>query len=214
MSFRRATVGLSILVMTGFACSSDAPGTADGQEPFVFPLKAHSGFDGTHTFKVPFIANIEPDPVWELADPSLGTIEPIGTLEEWEATPGSWVLITTTGTGMTELTATLGEFRASTTLTITAYAPSDLTTGETRYRTPVDPGSTRVACASCHEAEGGADHSPVRAAMYDDAELLSIIMTGELPGQVMLRAPHQWDIRPDEQRGIVAYLRSLPPRGF
>ena len=203
---------VSGLLMAALGCGGDDP--PEPEPPFVFPLKAHSGFDGTHAFKVPLITNLEPDPVWTLADPSIGTLQAVQSPPEWEATGGSWALITTLKPGVTELSATVGTVTASTTLTVTAYTAADVAIGETRYREPADAGPNRVPCASCHEKEDGADHSPVRAAMYDDAGLLTIIKTGELAGEITLRVPHKWDITAAEQKGIVAYLRSLPPRGF
>nr|MBA3819996.1 hypothetical protein [Deltaproteobacteria bacterium] len=83
-----------------------------------------------------------------------------------------------------------------------------------RYHAPTDAGPERLACASCHAIEGGADHSPLVAALFTDAELTSVIMTGLFPAGMVLDIEHTWALTESERAGVAPYLRSLAPRGF
>jgi hypothetical protein len=84
------------------------------------------------------------------------------------------------------------------------------------------------ACTSCHgeTATGGpytdVSHTPEQTGGFSDDDLLGIILRGEFPdggyfdtsiaNYVAWHNFHRWvDITPDQQRGIITYLRSLTP---
>jgi hypothetical protein len=85
------------------------------------------------------------------------------------------------------------------------------------------------ACTSCHgeTATGGpytnVSHTPEQTGGFSDAEILNIVLHGTFPpggafdwsvaNYYVWMMFHQWsDITPDQQTGIVVYLRSLTPR--
>jgi hypothetical protein len=84
------------------------------------------------------------------------------------------------------------------------------------------------ACTSCHgeTATNGpftnVSHTPEQTGGFSDDDLLGIILRGEFPDggyfdPTIVTYPawqnfHRWaDITPDQQRGIIVYLRSLTP---
>jgi hypothetical protein len=86
------------------------------------------------------------------------------------------------------------------------------------------------ACTNCHgeTATGGAftnvSHTPEQTGGFSDQELVDLITKGIWPAHdtfdsnIVRQAAwmnfHRWaDITPDQQRGIIVYLRSLTPAG-
>ena len=84
------------------------------------------------------------------------------------------------------------------------------------------------ACTNCHgeTATNGpytdVSHTPEQTGGFSDSDLLGIILHGDFPdggffdttvaNPVAWHGFHQWsDIQPDQQRGIITYLRSLTP---
>ena len=218
---------------------SDGPGRPDGNPgaAVVFPPVVHTGHDGAHEFRVPVSTDlsnqVEGEASWESDDPAVATIEPIATPDGYPATRGVWAMLTAAGSGTTSISATIGAYSVSAEVLVAAYTSEQVSAGETRYHT--DGADDRRACASCHEAAGGADHTPTEMAFHDDASLLVVITEGHYPDECrtdegepcscgsggcevvpgyVLSVDHTWDLSESEAAGIVPYLRSLPPRGF
>ena len=93
---------------------------------------------------------------------------------------------------------------------------------------PLEQGGGGPACTSCHgeTATNGpftnVSHTPEQTGGFSDDDLLNIILRGEFPDggnfdPSIVPYPawqnfHRWtDITPDQQKGIVVYLRSLTP---
>lgn len=230
-----AFVSLALLPL---ACSPDsAPGAgADGgqlddddarpddlgdaaPEHHLMPVVAHSGFDGTNTFKAPVYTTLE-DAVFEIDDDAVAGIEPVELppdLEEVLGTFGkSWAMITMRQAGTATFAATAGAIRLEATLEVVAYDPADVAVGDARYNDPANPNdTTRIACQECHGGAEGVDHTPLATSWRDDAEMLQIISDGTYPeGGEVNGGNHHWNLTTAEAAGIVPYLRSLQPRGF
>jgi mono/diheme cytochrome c family protein len=107
---------------------------------------------------------------------------------------------------MGKVTATAGAKSASADVVITAYTAAQYTAGQTKYM---------ASCAGCHSGAGGVDHSPTILEFNPDQELLLAITTGAYSDGYKLRAPnHAFMLTDAEKGGIVAYIRSLPPKDF
>jgi hypothetical protein len=92
---------------------------------------------------------------------------------------------------------------------------------------PFDMGDSGPACTSCHGATATSNiftdvsHTPEQTGGFSDDDLLTIVLHGMVPDggyfdpivtPMLWHTIHQWaDITPDQQKGIVVYLRSLPP---
>lgn len=230
------TIAVACLGLLPFACSSDPgsvdpddggpDGDGDGATPAdaipidhaLMPTVAHSGFDGTNTYKVPVYTTLE-DAVFAIDDGSLATIEPVELPPELEklGTFGkSWAMITTLDDGSTTFTASADGIDLEATLAVLPYDAAVVADGDERYNNPVNANeTTRIACQDCHGAPGGVDHTPLAMSYRNDADLLTIIADGMYPeGGEVNGGDHVWDLTEAEAAGIVPYLRSLEPRGF
>ena len=241
-----------VLLVAAAACGGDDGGGGGGDggpsadadlDPElsqVFPRDAYGGYDGdAHTFRVPVstdLSNRAPgDITWSSDDESIATIEAVDAPEDAAIARGTWAMITTTGSGDVTISATNGTYTVTSEIHIAAYDPGDVDVGGARYHDDGGVGD-RVACASCHEAAGGADHTPTEMAFHDDDALLLVATEGHYPdictdddtGEpctcdtancetepgYVLGVDHMWNFTAEEADGIVPYLRSLPPRGF
>lgn len=89
-------------------------------------------------------------------------------------------------------------------------------------------GSVGPACTNCHgeTATGGpftnVSHTPEQTGGFSDDDILNIVLHGTFPPNAFFdwsivpypswQGFHQWaDIMPDQQKGIITYLRSLTP---
>jgi hypothetical protein len=205
----------------------------------VFPRVAYGGYDGGgHTFRVPVstdLSNRAPGEVtWSSDDEDIVTIEAVDAPEDAAIARGTWAMVTTTGSGQATISATNGEYTVTAEIVVAAYDAGDVDIGDDRYHT--EETGDRVACASCHEAAGGADHTPTEMAFHDDDALLLVATEGHYPdictdddtGEpctcdtagcetepgYVLGLDHTWAFTEDEADGIIPYLRSLSPRGF
>ncbi len=219
--------------------SPDGGGQPDGnpEAAVVFPPLIHTGYDGTDNFLVPVSTDlsnqVEGQVSWASDDPSVATVESVETPAGYPATRGVWAMITSAGSGQTTVSATIGAYTVSAEVLVAAYDSAQVSAGDTRYHT--DEADDRRACASCHEAAGGADHTPTEMAFHDDAALLVVITEGHYPDECLtdegdpcscgsggcevvpgyvLSIDHTWNLTETEAAGIVPYLRSLAPRGF
>ena len=235
------------LLTLSIACTTGGDGGGDpdgGSRPdgnpeaaTIFPPVVHTGFDGVHQFRVPVSTDlsnqIEGEVEWATGDPSIATVESVDTPAGVPPTRGVWAMTTTTGSGQTSVSATIGAYTVSSPIEVATYTSEQVMAGDTRYHT--NGGEDRDACASCHQASGGADHTPTEMAFHDDAALLVVVTEGHYPDQCLtdegdpctcdttdcslvpgyvLSLDHTWNLTEEEADGIVPYLRSLPPRGF
>jgi len=235
------------LLAFSVACSGGGDGTgsdgggshADGnpEAAVVFPPIVHTGFDGSHEFRVPVSTDlsnqVEGEVSWATDDSAVATVESVATPDGYPPSRGVWAMITTTGAGQTTVTASASRYSVSGQILVAAYTAEQVTAGDTRYHT--DGADDRRACSSCHEAAGGVDHTPTEMAFHEDAALLTVITEGHYPDQCLtdegdpctcdssgctrvpgyvLSVDHTWNLTESEAAGIVPYLRSLPPRGF
>jgi hypothetical protein len=228
---------LALLSLLALACSpdsTDAPGGDGGQlagdagasdltdgapEHHLMPEVAHSGFDGTNTYKAPVYTTLE-DAVFAIDDEAVASIEPVELPPDLEEVLGafgkSWAMLTMRQAGSATFSATAGGIHLEATLEVLAYDAADVAVGDERYNDPVNPNDTdRIACQDCHGGPDGVDHTPLATSYRDDAEMLQIIADGTYPeGGEVNGGNHHWNLTEAEAAGIVPYLRSLQPRGF
>ena len=217
----------------------DGGGRPDGnpEAAVVFPAVVHTGHDGAHPFRVPVSTDlsnqVEGEDTWTTGDPSIATVEPVATPAGHPAARGVWAMLTAAGAGETTVSATIAGYTVTAEVLVAAYSSDQVAAGDARYHT--EGADDRRACASCHEAEGGADHTPTEMAYHDDAALLVVVTEGHYPDQCLtdegepcscgsggcelvpgyvLSVDHSWNLTESEAAGIVPYLRSLAPRGF
>jgi len=92
------------------------------------------------------------------------------------------------------------------------------------------PGGGRImipddlSCRNCHGSGAMAldvEHTPQQTGGYSDEDLISIFTMGIKPPGATFHTPfpefiytrfHTWEATPEEQKGIVVYLRSLQPK--
>jgi hypothetical protein len=137
------------------------------------------------------------------------------------------------------ITATTTDGCGTSTLTITpAREDDDWHDGALRYndgvdlRPAADAGSDggvnkQVACTYCHgdSANGSfkdVSHTPEQIGGFSDDDLEKIIRQGVVPqggyfdtsivSQEQWHSFHQWEMTDEELRGLLVYLRSLPPK--
>jgi hypothetical protein len=186
-----------------------------GDPPLILPELAHGGYDGVHAFQLPMATSLRGEVQWQV-DGTAADVVPTTIPGDAVGSPlSTWVVLTVGRSGSVVVTASSAAQEMSAVLEITSYTPAEIALGERRYRQPGDalaPG--RVSCASCHERPEGHDHSALLTMYWADDQLLSAITTGRYDDTTSLAVPHAWDIRPDEERAIVGFLRSLPPGGF
>lgn len=178
----------------------------------VSPSRLHSGFDGEHTFLVPFaVYEGAGDVEVTLEDPDLGDVRPAALLNPG-ADQGAYYLVTTKKAGTTELVVKSQGRTARATLTVEAYTPARWRAGESRYTTAGANG--QPACTKCHAGDRGVDHSPASLVSVDDQGVAAVITTGIAAAGFPIDADdgHKWQVTPTELDGLVAYLRSLPPK--
>jgi hypothetical protein len=209
----------------GGAGTAAAVGTELNADMLFSPM--YSAFDGEHPFKVPAIVNGYTGVEWSAEDPTLVDLAPMGD---------NGVMITTRKAGTTRIIARAGALSGSAEIHITEANPADWVLGEQRYNNMVplpafDPMAAMgminipedLSCKNCHG--GGAqalsvEHTPQQTGGYSDAELIAIFTMGQKPPTAGWRSGipmfiytmlHTWAATPEEQKGVVTYLRSLEP---
>jgi hypothetical protein len=96
--------------------------------------------------------------------------------------------------------------------------------------TSIDPGSLGInipddlSCVNCHGTTAQAldvEHTPQQTGGYSDDDLISIFTMGMKPPGATFHTPfpefiyimyHTWEATPEEQKGLIVYLRSLEPK--
>lgn len=211
----------------GGAGTSAAVGTELNADMMFSPM--YSAYDGgEHVFKVPAIVNGYTGVRWSAEDPSM-----VDLVETGENS----VMITTRKAGTTRIIARSGALSGSAEIHITEANPADWLLGEQRYNNMVPlpdfsammasgmgimvPGD--LSCRNCHG--GGADalsveHTPQQTGGYSNEDLIAIFTMGQKPPTAGWRSGipmfiytmlHTWDATPEEQQGIIVYLRAMEP---
>ncbi len=201
-------------------------------------LKVFSGFNGNNPFKIlvdvvvygelPSTISISADQEDELydspeylkaaeaespkisftADPAFVTVK---VVEEYAE--GRLYELTTVKAGATTGMAKYGTTQISLAIQIATYTSAQITAGKQRYEAAVAGATPSPACATCHRAATGIDHSPYYMAQYSDAALLSTIELGvNSDDNYQTKTPHKMSFSSaTDKAGIVPYLRSLDP---
>jgi hypothetical protein len=179
------------LFAVGFAvCAS-----ACGSEAFeVLPREVHTGFveGGDVEYVLPLTAN-----------DSGATFELEGDCCELDVEAGTGVVnLTTVQAGTATLIATNpGGERIEVPIDVVAYSPDAIIEGRETY--------IEIGCAGCHAVEEGiTDLSGIGLAEFPDEIILRAIRTGINADGNTIPVTHMVNV-PD---GVVAYVRSLPPR--
>jgi mono/diheme cytochrome c family protein len=185
------------------------------------PDKSYSGFDGTHSFKVPVAVYDGADDLQvSLDDAAEGTLTPVKLVNPTKTgvtDSGRYYMVLIEKAGTFTLTATSGGQTVTSRITVSNYDAPRYAAGQARYNT-TDNTDTRKACTQCHgSGSDKIDHSPAVLATATDEEVKAIITTGILnnfPIKINGVSGHRWDATDEELDGLVTYLRSLDPNGF
>ncbi len=217
------------------ACSAETATSDSNLEEgleILFP-EMHSAFDGEHSFKIPAKVDGVKKVTWSAEDPDMVDLD--------KQSDGS-VIITVRKAGKTKIIAKAGGLKGEAPLEVTEASPEDWKNGNERYnngvtwkrgeggsrgdggagggrRGPPDP---TLACTNCHAAgkQDPVQHTPMQTAGFTDDEIIEIFTKGKKPDGVEQRIMkadrwakiHQWKMEPEEQKGLVVYLRSLEPK--
>jgi hypothetical protein len=220
------------------AVLSDSKCTDGGLTVAFNPM--YSAFDGTHTFQIPAVvvgsnAKVtwfaDSTMVGMQADPERPNEVLLTMLKAGETTVHVQSADGKCGSAPLHISAALesdweiGNKRYNDGVSVHLAGPPVQGTGS-----PLEMGGMGgPACTSCHgeTATGGlftnVSHTPEQTGGFSDAEILDIVLRGTFPPTDpfdwnIVPYPawmswHRWaDITPDQQRGIIVYLRSLAPR--
>ena len=223
------------------ACSSSSPSSLNpgGVTPppsgalVVRFTSMHSTYDGMHSFTIPATVDGVQNETWSVSDPSLVSIAPLTTVESG-ACPGD-ALLTMKGAGMVTVTATTPDGRTgSAPLLITQADPTVYNPGASRAlngepgqdwtmcsSNPYATGCSGQPCVNCHKGgPGSIQHTPQQTGGFTDSDLISLVIHGQVPPDATAFSNslppgwsmfHQWTATTQEQSGLVAVLRALPP---
>ena len=193
----------------------------------------YSSFDGVHTFQVPVTVKGYAGIVWETDRPDLVDIDPVNDNTGMLTTrgPGEAKIIARAGnlSGSTTLHITestpaewdlgLDRYTNRGVLNIDrmeAMMMAQMMGG--MFTIPDD-----LSCKNCHG--GGAmalsvEHTPQQTGGYSDEDLVKIFTMGMKPPTAGWKSGipmpiytllHTWSATEEEQRGLIAYIRSLTP---
>jgi len=98
---------------------------------YLFPDTAHTGFDGTHVFKVPVSTNLT-NVTWKVEDPTIADIAGVATPADYAEYGETWAMVTAKKAGTTKLTGTSGAKTVTAMLIVTAYTAANVTAGDKR----------------------------------------------------------------------------------
>ncbi|HWE28496.1 MAG TPA: hypothetical protein VHB97_10860 [Polyangia bacterium] len=188
----------------------------------------YSGYDGVHTYQIPATINNTNGPVtWSASDKSMVDLTPDPN--------GIDVMITTKKAGKVTIQAVDGDAIGKSTLTIEAFTTDQWAAGMNRYTSGTivslgqavhGMGTKDAQCAGCHgdtATSSAIEHTPEQTGGYTDDQITNIFLNGVLPTQdqsnslfvspMFFKSFHTWTVAsPDEQAGLIAYLRSLAPK--
>jgi hypothetical protein len=184
---------------------SEAGGPGGGPSGLaIVPPHIYTGYDGVDRYRAPILAVGGSNLTWSIADPSLAQLTP--------EDGGDHLMLETLKAGTTTVTVTGNGMTATAQLVITAYTSAQRAIGQTRYFMAQggDP-----SCASCHAGVVGPDHTPTKLEDDTDAQIITTFLTGyDRYGMPVPTARHSWNGTEEQKLGLVAFLRSLPPRGY
>jgi alpha-amylase len=184
----------SVLLLA--ACSSDTP----SGNLSTFPnTQIFSGAGGTTPDKVTIAAMGATGVTWASMDTTIATVTGTDTLGT----------VTAVKAGSTSITATAGGKTVTIPLTVNMYTTAQLAAGSTAFTQ-----TYTCAKAGCHDS-GGPDISPSDIGKHTDAQIIAATSMGKNPegGDISIGASnHSFALATsDDQAGICAYLRALPP---
>jgi hypothetical protein len=181
------------------------------------PATTYSGFDGTHSFKVP-LAVYDADSDLVVTANSGALVEPkqlVTAVRDGITDNGRYYFVTIARAGNVTLTATSKGRTTTATINVTTYASTRWAIGQTRY---LNGSGSDPPCADCHVNGAAIDHSPAALATATDEKIEIVITTGistaNTPIDTGRPGGHKWTVTESELDGLVTYLRALEPRGF
>lgn len=233
-------LSLSILAAGAAACSAPEPASAseddevNGDGLTVHFETAYTAFDGVHDYRIPAKVDGVKKPKWSASPEDLVDLEPQSDGSVMITSRGAGTVTITAKSGGLSGSAKLTITAAK---TDEWQAGSDrYNNGIVFTRGDRDGGSgdggggggggnrkpnPELACTNCH-AKGKSDieHTPMQTGGFSDQELVTIFTQGKKPqgGEQRImpleqwQKMHQWKMEPEEQRGLVWYLRSLEPK--
>lgn len=216
------------------ACPDDQRIMIDPADAQIWPPVVHTGFNSRDTFLAPVSTNFVPDE-WTTGNQSIVSVAgyPIcGTPSIYDPSG----LVVAENPGLTTVTAHAPGIALSVDIRVEQYTEEETDIGEDRYEDD-GVGDERRSCAGCHQEVNGVDHTPLEMAFHDDAAILAATKNSQYPdlctdvdgnecqcgvagcdnvspGYILLGGDHAWDLTLEEERGIVAFMRSLRPRGI
>jgi hypothetical protein len=186
------------------------------------PANSYSGFDGTHTFKVPLAVYDSGDDL-EVTSPTPSAVDiapkkltnpvrPDGTTDN-----GKYFIVTVKQAGTIKLQAKSNGKTASSTIAVVDYPAGRWEAGEARYK--AGPDAQNPPCLNCHVNGKAIDHSPAALATVPDEDIGAVITTGISTAgfPIVTDTPegtHTWKVTVPEREGLVTFLRALEPKGF
>jgi hypothetical protein len=214
----------------GAGIGADNATAATGSLKLLF-APMYSAFEPSHTYKLPVIIDGVQGATFSASDPSKVDVENTPT----------GATLTMKAPGQVTITAKLGAETGTSLLTITETTAADWERGNARYNTMVDAlptpdGGTvtianffttrdpKGACTTCHSETAKLlkiQHTPQQTGGYSDQQLITIFTMGMKPGGARQRTSlpeyfwgmgHQWTVDEADKKGLVTYLRALPPK--
>jgi hypothetical protein len=182
---------LSILLLA-FGCGEDAVA------PELTPEKIYTAFDESGGYTAPLAASGATGIAWTSSNDAVASIS------------GNDTLATVTGksAGTAMITAASGDATTSLTVTVVQYTTADKNAGSGLF--------TAQGCgaANCHAPGAESDVSPSVLEKHTDAEVTGAILMGLNPEGGDVRFDnHEFPLTTEEQKSMLAYLRSLAPAG-
>jgi len=209
--------------------TDNATGSAGSLKLLFAPM--YSAFEPSHTYQLPVIVDGLTGATFSASDPSKVDV----------ANTPTGALLTMKAPGKVTITAKLGAEVGTSELTISETTAADWERGNARYNTMVDAlptpdGGTvtianffttrdaKGACTTCHSETAKLlkiQHTPQQTGGYSDEQLITIFTMGNKPDGSRQRTNlpeffwgmgHRWEIDEADKKGIVTYLRALPPK--
>jgi mono/diheme cytochrome c family protein len=214
------TAALALVLFVG--CGSKSGDTANGEmadhgDPKnfqIFPPSIYSGYDGVNTYAIPF-------QIFKNEGPVTITIDDMSLVSLVKKTSDTQYTYKAEKAGTTKIHAMAGGKTVSADLTITQYTPEANAAGKKRYT--MGPDKDNPACMECHGAGKGPDHTPSEIDADVDDDVVNTYLTGKDPegrpvgeefSHLLKGYKHMWKVTEEEKKGLVVYLRSLPPTGY
>ena len=202
--------------VAGGGCSASTSGptfSGAGSGPLsLAPLKTYSGYDGTHRYRVPIGVLGGGSDLQITASPASAVSFEATRLLDPEGDLSTYFFVTTKAAGEVTITASSQGKSVRAKITIVAYSAGDYPVGEARY---VNGEKGDPPCLVCHGEQGGIDHSPTRLSPVTDDQAMIAILTGVEPSGDPVPTPkHSWAVTDAEKKGLITYLRAIPPKGF